>query len=520
MATDYSIPLQVQQPNTLGMMGNIVNAAQGFQNLQTGAIQQKRLGINLQSEQQANQERKDVINAYQNKDPDLMPDEFGMVDQNRATAKLQQLAPQTYNQYLQNIGTSNQSAIKTNQDMQSLGSENLKSLGQYLQPLVKTNSDGSFSAKASDVTKAIDDWVTTINSPSAKRTGDTVLSRLKNMGSDNDNAVGEFTRNAALRANALAAQIDATTAGVSIVGAGGTANPVVTASKLSGRGLMSAAGAPIPMTLGPGEVERIEQDPVSQQAVIVRRGANGSIISARPASGLAGGSGGAPAASGQPSTGGFTAVPPGETVQTMGQLQQMRTASNLAARQAGEVASNNKQILDLMKGGSTATGSNAPFVKKWMGSIGLQWTNDEATNLDRISHFLALQQQANEKAMGVSTDAGREVSGLASGGIQMTGPALQSAVKANDALTTGVKVFNTGLEKSISSGGIGAARTFQNQWAQNFDPVVYRYANAIRDGDTTEKVRIEKQYGKGTPSWNAFVGRMQALHSLETNGAQ
>jgi hypothetical protein len=293
----------------------------------------------------------------------------------------------------------------------------------------------------------------------------------------------------------------------------------------------TAAAAPgqpsVPMTLGPGDIEHLEIDPVSKQNVIVRRSPEGKIISARPASGLPTGTGG-PAPTGTPGARGaapppaFTPVPQGETVETLGQLQSMRAASNAAAMKTGESTSNNKQILSLLASGTT-TGTNAPAIQKWMGSVGLQWTGDEATNLGRISHFLALQQQTNEKTMGVNTDAGREVSGLVSGGIKLTTEALKSATKANDALTTGTKVFNIGLENAIAKGGIGAARPFQNAWAQNFDPTVYRYANAKRDGDNAEMLRIRMQL-KAPPkdqkvdpqsAWGQFIAKAQALHALE-----
>lgn len=296
------------------------------------------------------------------------------------------------------------------------------------------------------------------------------------------------------------------------------------APPVAGGGFTRSTGTPA--TIGPGEVERIEQDPVSGQAIIVRRGPSGTIVSARPAAGLGGGGGGPPQTGAPPQAGGFTPIPPGETVDTLKQLQAQRAASNAAARSTGAVASNNKQILGLLDSGTT-TGSNAQFLREMLSSVGLQWTNNEGKNLDQIAHYLSLQQQANETAMGVRTDAGREVSGLASGSITMSTDALKSAVKANDALNTGTSVFNTGLEKAIASRGVPAARQFQNEWAQNFDPTVYRYSNAIRDGDQAEQARIEKQYGKPAAgktaapdsAWGRFVGKMKALDSLENTGA-
>jgi hypothetical protein len=220
--------------------------------------------------------------------------------------------------------------------------------------------------------------------------------------------------------------------------------------------------------------------------------------------------------------GAFEQLPPGENAQTRDALTAARGQANAQAAQAGNLASNNKQILQILDGGTT-TGSNAGYVQKVMGAIGLNWSNSEADNLNQLGHYLALQAQANEKAMGVHTDAGAQTAGLASGTITMTPAALKSAVKANDALVTGSQAFNTGLEAAIQkSGSIFAARQFQNDWARNFDPIVFRYANAIRDGDAAEKAKIEQQYGKPaagqkmTPQWSTFVGKMQKLDQLES----
>jgi len=257
---DYTIPLQIQQPNMLGAMGNMLGVAQGAQALQTGALQQQRIGINLQSEAQANQERKNVIDAYTNGDPALRPGPDGIIDPIAARTRLQQLAPQTNDQYFQGIQTSNQAAIKTNTDLQSLGSEGLKSLGDYLTPHLKANTNGTFSAKASEVAQAADDWAAAVGSPVAKRLANQFTSSLQSK-ADDDTAVGQIAKSAILRGQTLATQLDATTPGTSFLSTGQKIKQVVSASRLSGLPLGGQVGTGIQTDVPPTATTMVNGQP-------------------------------------------------------------------------------------------------------------------------------------------------------------------------------------------------------------------------------------------------------------------
>ena len=237
---DYTIPLQFQQPNTLGALGNMVNTAQGIQAFQTGQIAQQRLGINLQSELQANQERKNVIQAMQSNDPDLMPGPDGIIPQAQALAKLQQLAPQTWSQYASNINTTNSQATTVNRQLMDLGQERLQGLGEALTSKV--------GRPASEVAQAVNDWAEA--NPQGKKVANLFLDSLNKAG-ENQDMVTAVTRHASLRANALASQIEATTPGLTIVGTGQTAQPVVTAQRLTQLPIGAQVGPGVQMTVPP-----------------------------------------------------------------------------------------------------------------------------------------------------------------------------------------------------------------------------------------------------------------------------
>ena len=102
----------------------------------------------------------------------------------------------------------------------------------------------------------------------------------------------------------------------------------------------------------------------------------------------------------------------------------------------------------------------------------------------------------------------------ASGSTAWTPKAIIGMAKINDALSTGVENFNTGMENAIkaSGGNILAARDFQNKWTQAFNPDVYRYANALNSGDSAE---IDAILGpKGSKQ------RIERARALATNSAR
>lgn len=216
-------------------------------------------------------------------------------------------------------------------------------------------------------------------------------------------------------------------------------------------------------------------------------------------------------------------IAPNETPESWQQLQNVRGAANQAAATVPNQHLNNREIIRILdssdKDKLSPTGSNAGALAKLFGGIGVPLDKDFATNANRLSHYLALQTQANEKAMGVSTDAGRSTAGLATGSIAMTPPALRTATAVNDATATGADFFNRGMEAAVKGGGIGAIRDFQNAWSQNYDPNAMRLYNAGKYGDKQEINDVMQSLGgKNSAQFQALLRKAQNLETLSKQG--
>jgi len=470
-------------------LGNMVSLQQGMQDLQKGSI-------SLQAQQQANQERQNVIQLTQN-DPDFKPGPDGIVDMSKVMPKLMQAAPQTYAQYAQNLNTVNNGAANTNGTLIALGGDRLNAMSDVA---TSVNHPG---VTASEVIDTMTDYKKA--NPQSAGVIDQFLARVPGM---NEEQLRGALSHISLRSKTLAEQQAAQNAGATPVNSGGQTQFVATPGNINGTAPGTKLGVPITNTITPGEREKLVTDPVSGQTVIAHLDDNGNIVSSRAA---AGGQGNG---TGRPNTG-FQAIPPGESVASGQQFQSIREQSNAAVQPARTASFNNKQILGLLNSGTT-TGQGAETAKKVFGSLGLEWSNDEGKNLATMQHYLAQNQIAAEQTMGVRhTDAGGQEAGAVTGNISIPTEALKGIVKTNDAFSTAIPLYNQGMEAAIKKGGsVYAIRQFRNEWSQNFDPNVFRYQNAIRNGDAAEKAAIERR-----SDFPQIMQHAAVLHNLITNGA-
>ena len=215
----------------------------------------------------------------------------------------------------------------------------------------------------------------------------------------------------------------------------------------------------------------------------------------------------------------------------MPQWTAQRTSTNQAAAQVPNQHANNEQLLHLIDTPEflNPTGTGSSFVAKVLSTVGLPAGTDYATNHQRIAHLVAMQTQQNESAMGVKTDAGRQTSEIASGGVSMGPDALKAAIKVSDATSTGLSMFNNGMEiaaKNSTKGDLGV-RDFQNQWSNVYTPTAMRLYNAAKSGDQPEVQDILKQVGgnwKGpvnqSPGVKDLLRRASAIDQLSTTGHQ
>ena len=220
-----------------------------------------------------------------------------------------------------------------------------------------------------------------------------------------------------------------------------------------------------------------------------------------------------------PPAGGTTPVArlrPGETPQTMQSAQDIRTNSMNAAQQVPLQTFNNNQIIKLAD--DVITGKGANFIGALTGGYaGLPFTSDNATNLNQLGHYMALQTAslANSSGLG-GTDAARGIAGEISGTTSWTAPAIKQTARVNRALSTATDLFNQGVQNAFGkSNDPFAARDFQNKWSQTVDINAVRLFDAIKNNDKDAiKEVVTGAGGPNTPGYKRLVdniGRMQQL---------
>jgi hypothetical protein len=224
--------------------------------------------------------------------------------------------------------------------------------------------------------------------------------------------------------------------------------------------------------------------------------AQGNVITAnRAPTGQVTGVSGAPVvASDNPNSPTPFSLPQGETKETKSVQDDLRQKVSIAAGKVPDQHMYNQNVIRMVSDPDFTNPNNFAGILKKYGSKGGVGT-DYKTTLDMAAHNLAMAQQANEAAMGVSTDAGRKVSELATGSLSMTPQALASAAKMQDASASGLAAFNEGKEKAITSKGnnVFEQRRFQNDWAKVYNSEAMMLHNAVQSGDKEMISEIKRQ---------------------------
>lgn len=273
-------------------------------------------------------------------------------------------------------------------------------------------------------------------------------------------------------------------------------------------------GTSFTQKLGPDQLQAVGQDPNGNPTVTTKdQGGRVTGVAGAPVQGQ-------PAV--QPRV-----IPSSETPQSYAALQSSRDQANAAAAQAPQQHFNNRAIIDILDKDHVVnpTGANATWIKNVSSTIGLPVSGKFAEDANQIGHYLAMQKQANEKAMGVSTDAGRGTSEAVSGSTAMDPVSLRKAVAINDASTRGLATYNEGQEAAVKAGGIPAIRQFQNAWSKYYDVNAMRLLNADKNGDQKEAKDVIDSLG-GPKSAKFQTMRTNAMmldqlkHGIIPNGGQ
>jgi hypothetical protein len=211
---------------------------------------------------------------------------------------------------------------------------------------------------------------------------------------------------------------------------------------------------------------------------------------------------------------------PGETPDTLQAAQKIKLDANTAAGQVPLQQFNNNQIITLAD--DVATGKGAGKLAALTGGYAaLPWSSDNATNLNKLGHYMSLQtgSLANSAGLG-GTDAGRHLAGEMVGTTEWTAKAIKDTARVNRALSTGTELFNRGVKAELSKQGNDpfAARDFQEKWATTLGN---EGIDAIRLYDLTRnkdkegiKEFVDSLGGVNSKKYQGILGKLKEMNKL------
>jgi hypothetical protein len=203
------------------------------------------------------------------------------------------------------------------------------------------------------------------------------------------------------------------------------------------------------------------------------------------------------AASAAPSMG-VARMPAGETAETMALAKSIQLKANEAAARVPQSQFNANQIIQLAD--KAATGKGAELLQGLTGGyagLGLVGSTDMADALNKLGHYMALETANLAAASGLGTDAARGIAEKMTGTTSWTADAIKSTARINRAMSTGVDLFNQGVNNAVAQANNSpfAARQFQNKWSQVADVNAFRLMDAIKNNDTVAGQELIKELG-------------------------
>lgn len=146
--------------------------------------------------------------------------------------------------------------------------------------------------------------------------------------------------------------------------------------------------------------------------------------------------------------------------------------------------------------------STGPGTKAWhsvIGKVAGLAGGDAVADYQKIGAYLDRQAALASSQMGLpETNAGLQTAASLSGTTEYAPGALQTKVKLTDALVEGSHQYRQGLDKVIGTGpnqDLSRLQAFRSQWADNFDPNVFRAERAIARGDKKELADMREELG-------------------------
>jgi hypothetical protein len=207
---------------------------------------------------------------------------------------------------------------------------------------------------------------------------------------------------------------------------------------------------------------------------------------------------------------------PYETPETISAARKIQADSNQAAKGVNQTQFNNNQIIKLADQTLTGTGAQA-LAKLGGGYAAIPFTTNEADNLQKLGHYMALETANLAASSGLGTDAARNLASQVSGDITWTKDAIKSTARINRALSTSTDLFNQGLNKSIANAKNNplAGREFSNKWSSLADVNTIRLMDAVRNKDNDEiKTIVDSLGGPNSDGYKKLLLKAGSLNNL------
>lgn len=493
-AIDPSIPLAAKVPDGMATLGSIANAARGFQQLQTGQLEQQRTGVALEQEQGALDARKAVAQVMA--DPSMRDPDTGLLDLNKLAPALQAADPKNYvwhEAFTKTAGV-NADMMKLKGMAMNLADQQQAYVGQRVGAVI---ADPNATRK--DLDETLQDVLKVV--PSAKPQVDIIRGHVNGLDAE---TAGKWRQVATVFRNQafpLAAQQPQT----ALVQTGSATQPVQS-NPLNGPVGPMAGSTAVPNEIGPAQRETITPDQTGNP-MVVPRSPQGVYGAPKPM----------PGATNAP----MVNFPPGESPQTKATLEAERDVARNVLAQAPILHQTNRGVLEEIDR-TAATGTAGPRLQSLMSQAGVYLPNgwgaasaeEKASAYDLVGKYLERNALQAAQGMGPHTNAGLESQIKAQGSVSYNPTAIKKITKLNDAIVTGTEMYQPGLEAAINSSPnqIFAKRQFDQQWAQNFDVRAMQLYNAQKSGDVAEVDAIKRSLGpKGLEDLQRKVRNLQAL---------
>jgi hypothetical protein len=300
---------------------------------------------------------------------------------------------------------------------------------------------------------------------------------------------------------------------VSLTSTGGALTPTVTTPSVGGATpKIEASGKPIPLTLAPNFIEvPTGRNDAANNPTALRYAPDGRLlgefpITEAPARGGAP-IGGAPATAAPTPTAGpvqsqmnqalqLRRIPPGETSETMRNLQDIRSKANEAAKGVQNQTFNSNEIIKLAD--QATTGRGAEMLANLTGGYALiPFGGDMATKIQQLGHYMAQQTATLSASAGLNTDAARAIAEQTAGDKTWTPEAIKATARVNRALALATQMYNNGLESAIakSNGDIFVARKYTNDWSNKLDIKALKLYDAFVNQDTEGLAQSARELG-------------------------